>query len=237
MRLPVRCYLSLLAIYLKPQWFRTTLMALLLLLDAGLQLLNPQILRYFIDTALSGGTSTSLIYAAIFFIVVALLTQVVSVAAIYLSENVAWTATNQLRTDLVAHCLSLDMAFHKEHPAGELIERIDGDVDALSNFFSKFVVNLLGNALMVIGVLILFFQIHWLVGVVLTTFVALVFTFLMTIGRRATPLWKVLRQVNADFSSFLGEHLVGTEDIHDTGATEAIPAAFLSSPPTLASGE
>ena len=226
MRLPVRRYISLLAVYLKPQWFRTTLMALLLLLDVGLQLLNPQILRYFIDTALSGGTSTSLIYAAIFFIAVALLTQVVSVATIYLSENVAWTATNQLRTDLVAHCLSLDMAFHKEHSAGELIERIDGDVDALSNFFSKFVVSLLGNALMVIGVLILFFQIHWLVGVVLTTFVALVFTFLMTIGRRATPLWKVLRQVNADFSSFLSEHLVGTEDIRANGATEAIMLRF-----------
>ncbi len=226
MRLPVKRYLSLLAIYLKPQWLRTTLMTLLLLLDVGLQLLNPQILRYFIDTALNGGVSTSLVYAAIFFIAVAILGQGVSVAAIYLSENVAWTATNQLRADLVAHCLSLDMAFHKEHPAGELIERIDGDVDALSNFFSKFVVNLLGNALLVIGVVVLFFQINWLVGGVLTIFVVIVFSFLMTIGRRATPLWKVLRQVNADFSSFLGEHLVGTEDIRANGATGAIMLRF-----------
>ncbi len=226
MRLPVKRYLSLLAIYLKPQWFRTALMTLLLLLDVGLQLLNPQILRYFINTALHGGASTSLIYAALFFIAVAILGQGVSVATIYLSENVAWTATNQLRTDLVAHCLSLDMAFHKEHPAGELIERIDGDVDGLSNFFSNFVVNLLGNALLVIGVVVLFFQISWLVGVVLTAFVVLVFSFLMTIGRRATPLWKVLRQVNADFSSFLGEHLVGTEDIRANGATQAIMLRF-----------
>ena len=226
MRLPVRRYLSLLAVYLKPQWFRTTLMALLLLLDVGLQLLNPQILRYFIDTALGGGASISLIYAAVFFIVVALLSQVVSVAAIYLSENVAWTATNQLRTDLVAHCLSLDMAFHKEHPAGELIERIDGDVDALSNFFSKFAINLLSNALMVIGILVLFFQIHWLVGVVLTIFVILVFLLLSAIWRRVIPLQIALRQVNADFSSFLGEHLVGTEDIRANGATEAIMQRF-----------
>lgn len=226
MRLPVRRYLSLLAKYLKPQWFRTTLMTFFVLLDVGLQLLNPQILRYFIDTAISGGASLSLIYAAIFFIAVALLTQVVSVAAIYLSESVAWTATNQLRADLVAHCLSLDMAFHKEHPSGELIERIEGDVDALSNFFSKFVVKLLGNTLIVIGILILFFQISPLVGIVLTVFVALVFAFLRAMGRRATPLLKVLRQVYADFSSFLGEHLVGTEDIRANGATEAIMLRF-----------
>jgi len=226
MRLPLRRYLSLLATYLKPQWGRTTLMALLLLVDVGLQLLNPQIVRYFIDTALGGGASVSLIYAAIFFIVVTILSQVVSVAAIYLSENVAWTATNQLRADLVAHCLALDMAFHKEHPSGELIERIDGDVDALSNFFSKFVINLLGNALMVVGVLILFFQISWLVGIVMTAFSALVFAFLALMGRRATPLWKVLRQASADFSSFLGEHLVGAEDIRANGATEAIMLRF-----------
>ena len=132
MRLPVRRYLSLLAVYLKPQWFRTTLMVLLILLDVGLQLLNPaDIALFYRHCLLNGGASTSLIYAAVFFIVVALLSQVVSVSAIYFSEKVAWTATNQLRTDLVAHCLSLDMAFHKEHPAGELIERIDGDVDAL----------------------------------------------------------------------------------------------------------
>ena len=226
MRLPLRRYLSLLATYLKPQWGRTTLMALLLLADVSLQLLNPQIVRYFIDTALGGGATLPLIYAALFFIVVTILGQIISIAAIYLSENVAWTATNSLRADLVAHCLALDMAFHKEHPSGELIERIDGDVDALSNFFSKFVINLLGNALMVVGVLILFFQISWLVGVVMTVFSALVFAFLTVMGRRATPLWKVLRQTSADFSSFLGEHLIGMEDIRANGATEAIMLRF-----------
>ncbi len=223
---PLRRYLSLLATYLRPQWGRTTLMALLLLADVGLQLLSPQIVRYFIDTALSGGASLTLIYASLFFIVVTIIGQVVSIAAIYLSENVAWTATNELRADLVAHCLALDMAFHKEHPAGELIERIDGDVDALSNFFSKFVINLLGSALMVVGVLILFFQISWLVGVVMTVFSALVFAFLTVMGRRATPLWKALRQTSADFSSFLGEHLIGTEDIRANGATNAIMLRF-----------
>src|SRR5205823_934138 len=100
------------------------------------QLFNPQILRYFIDATVTGSATPSLIGAAFLFVGVALANQGVSVAATYLSENVAWTATNQLRTDLVVHCLSLDMAFHKTHTPGELIERIDGDVDTLSNFFS-----------------------------------------------------------------------------------------------------
>nr|MDQ2907638.1 ABC transporter transmembrane domain-containing protein [Chloroflexota bacterium] len=159
MRLPLKRYITLLAAYLRPQWARALLLATLLCGSIGLQLLNPQILAYFIDTALGGGTTLPLVLAGIAFIGIALLNQGITIATTYFSEYVAWTATNQLRTDLVAHCLSLDMGFHKAHTAGELIERIDGDVDLLSNFFSEFVINLLSSALMVVGVLLLFFRI------------------------------------------------------------------------------
>ena len=226
MRLPLKRYLALLSTYLKPQWGRTLLMSVTLLTSIGLQLLGPQILRYFIDTAIAGGPSTSLLLAGLYFIAVTLANQVVSVATSYLSENVAWTATNQLRTDLLAHCLSLEMAFHKEHTAGEMIERIDGDVDALSNFFSRFVVNLLSNALLVLGVLILLFQVNWLVGLAMTTFAALALVILMLIRRRAIPYWVQLRQVNADFSSFLEEQLTGIEDTRGNGATHAVMRLF-----------
>ncbi len=226
MRLPLKRYLALFLTYLKPQWGRTLLMSVTLLASIGLQLLGPQILRYFIDTAIAGGPSTSLLLAGLYFIGVTLANQVVSVATTYLSENVAWTATNQLRTDLLAHCLSLDLAFHKEHTAGEMIERIDGDVDALSNFFSRFVVNLLSNALLVLGVLILLFQVNWLVGLAMSTFAALALVILMLIRRRAIPYWVQLRQVNADFSSFLEEQLTGIEDTRGNGATHAVMRLF-----------
>ncbi len=66
-------------------------------------------------------------------------------AVTYLGENVAWTATNALRAELAWHCLNLDMSFHNDHTPGEMIERIDGDVTELANFFSQFVVTLIGN--------------------------------------------------------------------------------------------
>src|SRR5205807_6058658 len=173
MKLPLKKYLKLLVNYLRPQSRRTLLMGLLLLTSIGLQLANPQVLRYFIDTATSGGTAPSLMVAALLFIGIALTNQAVSIYARYLSENVAWTATNRLRTDLVAHCLTLDMAFHKEHTAGELIERIDGDVDALSNFFSQFVVHMLTNVVLLLGVCILLFRVDWRVGLAVSAFALL----------------------------------------------------------------
>ena len=226
MKLPLRQYLRLLAKYLKPQSRRSALMGVLLLASIGLQLANPQVLRYFIDTATGGGKVASLMVAALLFIGIALTNQGVSILARYVSEKVAWTATNQLRTDLVAHCLDLDMAFHKEHTSGEMIERIDGDVNILSNFFSRFVIYLLGNVVLMIGVLLLLFQIDWRVGLAVSIFALLANYTLIRIRRRAVPYWTAERQLNAEFYGFLGEQLAGTEGIRGNGATRYVMRRF-----------
>jgi ABC-type multidrug transport system fused ATPase/permease subunit len=120
-------YRGLLVNYLKPQFRRALLMSALLLGGIALQLINPQLLRYFIDTATSAHANTqALLGVGIVFIALALLNQGITVYSTYLSENIAWTATNRLRTDLVAHCLRLEIAFHKAHTSGEMIERAVG---------------------------------------------------------------------------------------------------------------
>jgi ATP-binding cassette subfamily B protein len=226
MGLPLKKYTDLLVNYLRPQWRKTLLMVVLLLVSVGLQLVNPLILRYFIDTALSSRASASLTLVALLFIGIALTNQAVSILATYISENVAWTATNRLRTDLVAHCLSLDMAFHKAHTSGELIERIDGDVNTLSNFFSQFVVHLLSNLILLIGVLFLLFGINWRVGLAVSVFALTALFILISIRKRAVPRWIAERQMSANFYGFLGEQLAGTEDIRANGATRYVMRRF-----------
>ena len=130
-------------------------MAVLLLAGLALQLANPQIIRYFLDTAQSGGESRYLLAAGGLFIAFALLQQALKLAAGYASKDVGWSSTNRLRADLTLHCLRLDMPFYKRFTPGDLIERIDGDVTLLANFFSAFAVRVLGNALLVLGILAL----------------------------------------------------------------------------------
>lgn len=226
MRLPFQRYRTLLVIYLLPQWRRVLLLALLLLASIAMQLANPQLLRYFIDTAVAGGPVMSLIVAALLFIGIALANQALSVIATYISENIAWTSTNQLRAELVAHCLELDMAFHKAHTPGELIERIDGDVDALSNFFSEFVINLLGNGILLIGILVVLFLVDWRVGLAIGIFAVAALVILVRLRGWAVSRWVTLRQISADFFGFLGEQLASTEDIRASGATAYVMQRF-----------
>ena len=111
-RVGVRQYAELLVRYAVEQKRMFAIVSVLLLTSIGLQLANPQILRYFIDEAAEGSPLSRLLIAASLFIAIALLQQIVSVLATYASGRVAWTATTALRSDLARHAFHLDMSFH-----------------------------------------------------------------------------------------------------------------------------
>jgi ABC-type multidrug transport system fused ATPase/permease subunit len=226
MKIPLRQYLDLLSGYLKPQWRRAALLAVLLFASIAAQLINPQIMRFFIDTATAKGPLSDLRNAALIFIGVALLQQLVSVAATYTSENVGWTATNALRADIARHCLNLDAAFHNKHTPGEMIERLEGDVTALSNFFSQFVVQVLGNAVLMLGVLALLFREDWRIGLALGGFALITLLAMGGLRNIAVKHWTASREAFADFFSFLEERLAGTEDIRSCGAKPYVMRRF-----------
>ncbi len=214
----VKNNVSLLLVYLKPQYHKVLLLAASLIIGIGLQVFNPQVLRFFIDTAVSSGATSTLIGAGILFIAAGIANQMVSIASSYLSTSVAWTAMNRLRSDLIEHCLGLDMSFHNAHTPGEMIERIDGDVNALSNFFSQLVINLVTSAMLLTVIIALFFIIDWREGIIMALFSLTAIVILMGIRRRAIPRWKSVRQMNGTFYGFLGERLAGLEDIRANGA-------------------
>lgn len=214
-------YWQLLKTYLLQQRGRVLLLSVLVLGSIALALINPQIIRYFIDTATGGETSggTSRLFgAAALFIAITILQQAFVLGATYVGENVGWIATNQLRADLALHMLKLDLAFHKTYTPGELIERVDGDVNQLAQFFSQLVINLLGNLLLFLGVLVMLWIEGWQIGLSITIVVALGVAVIEWLRRRIVPRWEAARATEAALFGFLEERLSGTEDIRANGA-------------------
>jgi ATP-binding cassette, subfamily B, bacterial len=216
---------SLLARYLWPQRGAVISLGLLLLTSIGLQLINPQIVRYFIDSVTLPGSGSAavdglnrLFVAAGLFMAVALLRQVVNLVATYVGENVAWLATNNLRADLALHCLKLDMGFHKSHTPGELIERVDGDVNQLANFFSQLVIRLGSNVVLIGGVLALLWWENWRIGLAMTAVMLLGAFVLRLLHRHSVPRWQKVRQTDADLFGFIEEQLTGAEEIQTSAA-------------------
>jgi len=206
-KIPIREYYRLLATYLSPHWRAVILLTVCIFGSIASQLANPQIMRFFIDTALKGGNLKILLWAALAFIGAAIIQQLFSVAATYIGENLGWTATNALRKDLLAHCLNLDLSFHKLHTPGEMIERIGEDINALANFFSQFTIRVLGNILIIAGVLTLLYLENVWVGMIITLFVAVALVTIQFFRKQALPSQWESRQAAAELSGYIEERL------------------------------
>jgi ATP-binding cassette subfamily B protein len=226
MKIPLRQYGRFLAGYLRPQIRLVLLLALLLGINIALQLVNPQIMRRFIDTIQSGGAMQVLFGMALLYLGIALGQQVVAVLATYTSEVIGWTATNAIRNDLTMHCLRLDLSFHNAHTPGEMIERIDGDATAVSSFFATFTVQIFSNILLLAGILAALYAVDWRVGLVLSVFTAITLAVAFRFRDITVPYWEKERQASADLFGFLEERLAGTEDIRANGAQAYVMRRF-----------
>ncbi len=203
--------------YLRPHRRLVALLAVVLFTTIGLQVAIPQVVRVFIDRATSPeGGSLGLLTAL--YVAAALLQQGFRIVSSWLGEQLGWVTTNDLRADLMAHCLALDPAFHEAHPPGEMIERIDGDLTGLSQFFSQFLLNVVGSLLLLVGVLAVVWVESPFAGACLTAFAAAALLLLVAIRRVSAGAWERSREASAELFGFLEERLAGTQDIRSSGA-------------------
>jgi len=222
MNIPLKAYWDLLAHHIRTQKLRYMLLTILLLSSIGMQVFNPQIMRQFIDAAQQGQHTNTLLWAASAFIGLAIFQQVVAIGASYFGENVAWTATNALRAELARHCLYLDMSYHNNTSPGKLIERIDGDVMELSNFFSQLIIRVIGNLLLLIGVIGALFIEDWRLGITFAIFALIALWSLNKTRGLAIPHQKAFRESTSELFGYLEERLAGTEDIRSSGGVDFV---------------
>ena len=219
-------YFGLLANYLRPERSATVLLGILVAGGIVAQLAAPQLMGRFIDLIQTGASSSGLIRVAVLFVVAALARQALAALANYVGAGVGWRATNALRVDLLHHCLNLDMAFHAAHPPGEMVERIDSDVSQLAQFFSQFVIQVLANMLLVVGVLGVLIKTDWRAGAAVAVFTLASAVAVGPLTRANATLWADHRERVADLYAFLQERMAGTEDIQACGAKGYVMRQF-----------
>ncbi|SRR5579883_1678045 len=212
-------YVSLLSGYLRKYRKSMFLLAFLFLSNIVLQIANPLLLRTFIDGAQSKAPLSFLLEIVLFFMIATITAQAIGVCEAYVSNDIAWKATNTLREDVTLHCLYLDMPFHHVHTPGEMVERIDGDIGLLNDFFSRFVLTLATNFFFLIGTLIVLWVIDWRIGFALSLYSLLTLGLIIFLRRFGKTPWNAARQSSADMIGFLEERLAATEDIRALAAT------------------
>jgi len=220
-------YIRLLSTYMNPYRTSVVLLAALLLGGILLQLANPQILGGFVDSVVARAESSVLVRSGLIYLGIGLSAQLLGLASTYVSNDLAWKATNRLRQDLAGHCLSLDMSFLKKYTPGQFIERIDGDVEQLANFFSQFLVRIASSVLMLLGIVIVLSFTEWRLGLGLTGFVAVSLWALLHLQTAAVADSEREREVSSVFYGFIEERLMALDDIRANGGGHHVMSRFI----------
>jgi ABC-type multidrug transport system fused ATPase/permease subunit len=219
MGIPLRLYWRLLSRYLVSRRGAAITVAVLLLANTAVGLAAPQVVRAFIDASQAGAPVPLLLQAGAVYLLFRLGDEVLRVLANHRVAVVAWSACNALRTDLVAHLMRLDLGFHKAHPPGELIELVDGDVQALAYFLSDLIVGIVNGVLMLLGILVAVAIEDLLLGVLFLAYAAIALAVLTWVQRFGPPHWRADRECASRFWGDVGELLTAREDLQTCGAT------------------
>lgn len=218
MKINLKQYVLLLKKYLvKEKWGLISLF-LVLVVNVLVETAKPTILGQFIDQVATDVPMAGIYGLALLFLVLTAARQGIAVVVAWLTQNIGWRATNGLRIDLTEHTMDLDMSFHKRFTPGQLVERVDGDINSLFGFFTTFITGIVLNVLMMVGVFIYFFFIDWRFALIYMSATALVYLYMPLMGKRIDRASEGLREEESNLYGIVGEAITSVEDIRTLNA-------------------
>jgi len=218
--------LSVLRPYVAQRKGLLALAGITILITVSLELLVPLLLADFIDLAVAVAPTAELLLIGRNFLVVAVGAQMLGILSVYIGTSVGWSIANDLRLDASRHVATLDLDYHTRTSAGTMIERVDGDVDAVAKMFSHFSVQVTSAMLLLAGIVVLSFREHVVAGwtvVIFMTIVGIAMYLLRSIAVSATA---AERGSSAELYGFIEERLSAIEDIRANGAGAHVMRRF-----------
>jgi ATP-binding cassette subfamily B protein len=161
---------SFLIKYLKGQKKSLILLAVFFIGNIALQIFSPQVLSYFIDSAESGKTMGYIIMIVLLYMITIVMNMAGGVCESYYAKSFGWRITNIFRKDVMAHFLKIDMEHHEKWTSGEMIARLDEDVEGLFTYFYMLIFKLVGSTLLMVGILIALVVKNWVIAAAMLIF-------------------------------------------------------------------
>lgn len=184
----------------------------------GVTLAGPLLLGAFVDRLASGRDISGLAPIGIAYVAMGLMASGVHMLVTWRSTTLAWKITNEARYELAGRVLDADRAFLRDHPTGELVSRIDGDVTALTGLLSLFVAQVIALVFVAVGgVLVLLWRAPVLAPILVLNTAALGW-FIWRHRDAAIDEAQTEREREANLLSVVEERLSGADDLATLGS-------------------
>ncbi len=147
--------------------------------------------------------------AAIVYLAAVALTFVTVYAEGYVMQLMGQYIMYDLRRQIFRRLQELPIAFFDRNPIGRLVTRVTTDVDALNEMFTSGLVELIGDVLLLGGIVVVLFWLDWRLALVAFAIVPLLALFTLWFRVGVRQAFRSVRVKIASINTFLQEHITG----------------------------
>ena len=194
----------------RPYWRSVTAIGLLIVVTAGLGVVNPVLIQTMFDSALfaPGGPDLSLVWTIAGVMAgVVVITGSLGVLQTWLTQQVGQRVMRDLRDRLYSHLQSLSLGFFTATRTGEIQSRVANDVAGIRVVVTGTVSNILSNIVILISTLIAMLVLSWELTLVAAGVTPLFAVFSYWVGKRRRAMSSLVQESTAEMTAITQETL------------------------------
>lgn len=196
---------------LKPYTKELSITIVLVILSAISQGLGPFLTGMAVDRFITKGDAAGLTWVMLALLVVYIVGALATRWQVLLMAATGQKLLADLRQRLFTHIERLSLQYLESKQAGELMSRLVNDIDALNNFFSQSLIQMIGALFALIGIGVAMLLVNWKLGLaVLIMLPVLLFT-TSYFSRLAKRAFRKTRETIGDVSANIEEQISGVK--------------------------
>jgi ATP-binding cassette, subfamily B, bacterial len=178
---------------------------LVTVVDAGLVVVNPLLVRRLIDDGISKGNSGLVTVLALLMVGVALLGAVLSIFGGYFSSRIGEGLIFDLRNRVFGHVQRQSLAFFTRTQTGALVSRLNNDVIGAQRAFTSTLSNTVSSSISVVVVGAAMFALSWQVTLLCLALFPILLLSSRMVSARLAKLTREQMDGNADMGNAMTE--------------------------------
>lgn len=193
--------------YAKPYQNQIIGMLVLILINTGLHLLTPLVIRDLIDQTIPQKNISRLIFLAIALLLIPAFGGLMGVMQRRLNAIIGEGVIFDLRVGLFSRLQQMSLRFFTTTKVGELISRLNNDVVGAQNAISNTIVSIITNIIQTIAVLAVMLSLEWHLTLISIIILPLFFFAARKMGGRLRDIARNSMEANAKMNAMLNETL------------------------------
>ena len=215
-----------LLVYARPYLPHFLLALLITFLSIGYDVFTPILVGEIEEMIKLSFEMSSLFKMIVIYILIVIGTLTASYFERILLQKIGQRIISAIRIDLFNHIESLSHATLSEIPVGKLVTRVTNDTNSLSMLFTNILVNLVKNALIVVGILVAMALVNFELTLMVLCFVPFIAFFTVVFRKFSRKAYRRVKDATTNINTYLSEHLSGMKIIQIFNREESERKSF-----------